>query len=149
MSQDDPKEADKSVQKRGRKRKSNTENKNKGSVNNSAGPSYSQDEENDPKEGEKSIQKSGKKLKSKTETKNKESIKNSDGLPPPPPSGRKRKNTSKLITYNPKFENGLWVQVIYFDFTKILFNMVLVIEKNIYIFLQHLKFTIYLVLWLQ
>ena len=149
MSQNDPNKADKSVQKRGRKRKSNTENKNKGSVNNSAGPSYSQDEENDPKEGEKSIQKSGKKLKSKTETKNKESIKNSDGLPPPPPSGSKRKKTSKLITYNPKFENGLWVQVIYFDFTKILFNMVLVIEKNIYIFLQHLKFTIYLVLWLQ
>ena len=75
MSQNDPNKADKSVQKRGRKRKSNTENKNKGSVNNSAGPSYSQDEENDPKEGEKSIQKSGKKLKSKTETKNKESIK--------------------------------------------------------------------------
>ena len=112
MSQDDPKEADKSVQKHGRKRKSSTGNKN---IRNSAGPSYSQDEENDPKEGEKSIQKSGKKLKSKTETKNKESIKNSDGAPPPPPSGSKRKKTSKLITYNPKFENGLWVQVIYFD----------------------------------
>ena len=147
MSQDDPKEADKSVQKRGGKRKSNTENKNKESIRNSAGASYSQDEENDPKEGEKSIQKSGKKLKSKTETKNKESIKNSDGLPPPPPSGSKHKKTSKLITYNPKFENGLWVQVIYFDFTKFLFSIV--IDKNIYIFLQYLNFTNYLVLWLQ
>ena len=57
MSQDDPKVADKSVQKHGGKRKSNTENKNKGSIRNSAGPSYSKDKENDPKEGEKSIQK--------------------------------------------------------------------------------------------
>ena len=37
MSQDDPKEANKSVQKHGRKRKSNTENKSKGSIKDSAG----------------------------------------------------------------------------------------------------------------
>ena len=73
-----------SVQKRGGKRKSNTENKSKGSVKDSAGPGYSQDEENDPKEA------SGKKLKSNIT----DSIiqkKTNSKTPPPPPFPLKRK----------------------------------------------------------
>ena len=71
------------IQKRGGKRKSNTENESKGSVKDSAGPSYSQDEENDQEEA------SGKKLKSNIT----DSIiqKKTNSKTPPPPFPRERK----------------------------------------------------------
>ena len=47
----------------------------------------------------------------KSKDKIKESIKENSAGPTSPPPARKRKKSSNLITYNPKFKNGLWVQV--------------------------------------
>ena len=73
-----------SVQKRGGKRKSNTENESKGSVKDSAGPSYSQDEENDQEEA------SGKKFKSNITN---SIIQKKTNFKTPPAAPRKRKTS--------------------------------------------------------